>query len=43
MKVKFCPKCNSSNITLDTGGQTGKYLCKDCDYIGVLIIEKDIE
>ncbi|MBW2963205.1 TFIIB-type zinc ribbon-containing protein [Candidatus Woesearchaeota archaeon] len=36
-----CPKCGSENIKLDTGGQTGKYRCAKCGYIGVLIIEED--
>lgn len=40
MRVLKCPHCKSSNVTLDTGGQTGKYICKDCNYIGGLIIEK---
>ncbi len=43
MKVQSCPKCKSNDIELDTGGQTGKYKCKKCGYIGPLIVEKDIE
>ena len=42
MKIKICPKCKSTDITLDTAGHTGKYKCKKCGYIGPLIIEKDI-
>ncbi len=38
--MKVCPMCKSENITLYMGGQFGKYICKDCDYIGPLIIEK---
>lgn len=38
-KVKVCPVCSSTNIELDSGGYTGKYYCKDCGYVGSLIIE----
>ncbi len=37
---KLCPSCRSKNITLYMGGQFGKYKCKDCGYVGPLIIEK---
>ncbi|MFH1376152.1 MAG: hypothetical protein ABIH25_00795 [Candidatus Woesearchaeota archaeon] len=40
-KTKKCPICKSTNITLYMGGQFGKYQCKDCDYIGTIIIEED--
>ena len=36
-----CPKCGSEKITLDLGGQTGKYRCPKCGYVGVLVIEED--
>ncbi len=42
IKVKKCPVCKSHNVTFDLGGQTGKYLCKDCSYLGSLIIEEEI-
>lgn len=38
--IKKCPVCRSTNITLHLGGQAGKYWCKDCDYIGSLILEE---
>jgi hypothetical protein len=38
--MKLCPKCKSDEIMLDTGGQTGKYKCKKCGYIGSLVIEE---
>lgn len=41
MPIKKCPVCKSTDITLDTGGQTGKWRCKRCGYIGVLIVEED--
>jgi len=43
MKLKKCPRCRSTDIILDTGGQTGKYACKKCGYIGPLIVEEEIE
>ncbi|MBW2991218.1 TFIIB-type zinc ribbon-containing protein [Candidatus Woesearchaeota archaeon] len=43
MRILKCPHCRSTNVTLDTGGQTGKYICKDCKYIGGLIIQKRIK
>lgn len=41
MPVRRCPVCKSKNVILDTGGQTGKWRCKKCGYIGVLIVEED--
>ena len=44
IKVKICPQCKSYNIILWMGGELGvQYKCKDCGYIGPLIIEKDVE
>ncbi len=43
-KTLKCPKCGSSNIMPEAGFVTGyKYNCKDCSYVGSLIIEEDIE
>jgi len=39
--MKKCPKCKSTNIELQIGGFTGMYQCKDCGYIGSLVIEED--
>jgi len=42
-KVLRCPQCGGTNIVYESGLITGyKYLCKDCKYIGALIIEEDI-
>ena len=38
--MKKCPKCGSVNLVLHVGGQIGMYRCKDCGYIGPLIIEE---
>ncbi|MBN2454816.1 transposase [Candidatus Woesearchaeota archaeon] len=42
MRIKVCPRCGSSNISLFIGGTTGSYECKDCGYIGPLIIDKEM-
>ncbi len=35
-----CPVCNSENITLYQGW-FGKYYCKDCEYVGVVVLEEE--
>lgn len=39
--MKFCVKCRSRNVDLYMGFQFGKYKCKDCGYIGPLVLEKE--
>ena len=41
MTVRKCPVCKSAEVTLDTGGQTGKWKCKKCGYAGALVVEED--
>ncbi len=37
----ICPVCNSRNVTYYIGGELGyQYRCKDCGYIGALVIEE---
>jgi len=46
MKITICPKCKSPNIYYEAAGtldKRGKWVCKDCGYIGVLIEEKEIK
>ncbi len=39
--VLICPVCKSNNVIYYIGGETGyTYQCKDCGYIGALILEK---
>ncbi len=41
---EVCPVCGSSDLYLEAGGYTGKlYRCKNCDYLGALIVEADEE
>jgi hypothetical protein len=42
--IEVCPVCGSSNIDYEVGGYIGKvYHCRDCDYMGALILEADKE
>lgn len=42
--VEVCPVCGSSELYYEAGGSVGKvYHCKDCNYIGALVIEADEE
>lgn len=42
--VEVCPVCGSSELYYETGGYVGKvYHCKDCNYIGALVVEADDE
>jgi hypothetical protein len=41
---EICPVCGSSDLYYEAGGYTGKiYHCKNCDYMGALIVEADEE
>ena len=43
-RVLRCPQCGGTNIYYENALITGyKYHCKDCNYVGALIIEEDIE
>lgn len=39
--TRLCPSCKSKEITLFMGGVFGKYKCKKCGYIGLLVVEKE--
>ncbi|MFO7792499.1 MAG: hypothetical protein R6W73_05900 [Candidatus Saliniplasma sp.] len=42
--IKRCPNCGSTDIVSVAGMMTGyKYHCRECDYVGVLVIEEDLE
>ena len=42
--VEVCPVCGSCELYYETGGAIGKvYHCKDCNYIGALVVEADEE
>ncbi len=41
---EVCPVCGSTDLYYEAGGYTGKiYHCKNCDYVGVVIVEADAE
>jgi len=40
----MCPRCKSSNLVDSiVATMTGNVECKNCGYVGVLFIEKDIK
>lgn len=40
--AKRCPECSSSDLYADLGGYTGqKYHCKECGYVGPVVVEGD--
>ena len=34
-----CPSCKSQEMSYYMGAQFGKYECKECGYVGVIVIE----
>ena len=41
--VLTCPQCGGTGLYYEAGLVTGyKYHCKDCDYVGAFVIEKDL-
>ena len=43
MKIKKCPRCKSTKIEYFAGAITGQYHCKNCGYIGPIILEEDVD
>lgn len=43
MKIKFCPNCGSTEISLVAGGHFGLYECKKCKFRGTIFPEKEIK
>ncbi len=44
MRVLECPQCHGTDLYYEAGLITGyKYHCKTCGYIGVFVIEREIE
>jgi transposase-like protein len=42
--VLLCPQCGSDKIIYDAALITGqRYHCLACDYVGSLVLEKDLE
>ena len=42
-RVLVCPVCGSTEVTYYMGLKTGyQYQCKSCNYVGALVLEKDI-
>jgi Zn ribbon nucleic-acid-binding protein len=43
MEVKFCPKCESSDLIMVAGGEIGMWECKDCSFRSSIFPEKEIQ
>jgi ribosomal protein L37AE/L43A len=43
MRVKFCPKCKSTDLVMMAGGNIGIWKCKKCSYQGSVFPEKEIK
>ena len=42
--LRVCPQCGSDRIFYEAGMITGeKYHCYECDYIGSLVLEKEVD
>ncbi|MBW3012917.1 hypothetical protein KY340_01810 [Candidatus Woesearchaeota archaeon] len=41
--IRRCPVCKSTDVMFYMGGQFGQYKCKNCGYVGALVIEEEIE
>jgi hypothetical protein len=42
--LEVCPVCGSTDLYYEAGGYTGMiHRCKNCDYMGALIVEADEE
>jgi len=38
--MKLCPNCRSCDVGLYMGFQFGKYSCKDCGYLGPMVLKE---
>lgn len=43
MKIRFCPKCKSTENKFWIGGKAGIYVCKKCGYKSAIFPEKIIK
>lgn len=43
MKVRKCPKCESTKVEMFAGYISGTWECKKCGYVGALILEERIK
>ena len=47
MTELFCPKCGSNNVEYSEdkffklGRDTQHFICKDCNYMGALVVEEE--
>jgi len=41
--VKFCPKCQNTDLIMVAGGEIGMWECKNCGFRGTIFPEKEFE
>lgn len=41
MPRRICPVCKSDRVRMHAGGHTGLWQCRNCVYVGALIVEED--
>ena len=42
IKIKFCPRCNSTDLVMIAGGSLGLWKCKKCRFQGSIFPEKEL-
>ena len=43
INIKFCPKCEGTNINMTAGGLSGGMECAGCGFTSVVFPEKEID
>ena len=43
MKIKFCPRCESTELVMVAGATVGMWECKKCNYQSSIFPEKEIK
>jgi len=41
--VKFCPKCQNTDLIMVAGGEIGMWECKECGFRGTIFPEKEFD
>lgn len=43
-RILTCPECGSRNLFYEAAMMMGQmYHCRDCDYIGAFVVEREVE
>ena len=38
-RIKLCPNCGKAGLEMYAGWQTGNYICRNCGYLGPIVLE----